>query len=74
MNELIPIKVNENSEIIVSGRELHEFLKIKTPYKQWFDRMIEYGFIENTDFVAVTQKCVTATQKKSNRHSPSAGK
>jgi len=28
----------------MSARELHEFLKIKTAYKDWFPRMIEYGF------------------------------
>jgi anti-repressor protein len=54
--QLIPIKENEVGEVIVSGRDLHEFLEIKTPYKKWFNRMIEYGFIENTDFVTVGQK------------------
>ena len=60
MNELIPIKVNENSEIIVSGRELHEFLEVRTAYKDWFPRMVEYGFTENTDFIAIAQKRATA--------------
>lgn len=57
MNELIEIKVNENQEPIVSGRMLHEFLEVKSPYTQWFERMKEYGFAENEDFVPHSQKC-----------------
>ena len=57
MNELIEIKVNENQEPIVSGRMLHEFLEVKSPYTQWFERMKEYGFTENEDFVLHSQKC-----------------
>lgn len=50
MNELINVQMNENQEPIVSGRELHEFLGVKTAYKDWFPRMCEYGFNEGTDF------------------------
>ncbi|WP_024621106.1 antA/AntB antirepressor family protein [Metaclostridioides mangenotii] len=60
MNNLIKIEVNENQEQLVSGRELHEFLEIKTRYNDWFERMVGYGFVENTDYVAITQKRVTA--------------
>jgi len=59
MNQLIPTKENENGNLLVSGRDLHEFLKIKTEYRKWFSRMTEYGFIENVDFIRVTQKCPT---------------
>ena len=49
MNELI--KVNyESEEPTVSGRELHEFLEVKTAYKDWMPRMCEYGFIEGKDY------------------------
>lgn len=47
---LVPIYSDENSETLVSGRELWDFLEIKEPYTQWFDRMIEYGFAESVDF------------------------
>lgn len=57
---LIQIEVNENQEPIVSGRELHEALEIETPYKKWFDRMCEYGFVENQDYCTVGQKCPIA--------------
>lgn len=55
MNELIKIEVKDGQQL-VSGRELHEFLEIKTPYTQWFERMCEYGFVENTDYILVSQK------------------
>lgn len=57
---LIQIEVNENQEPIVSGRELHEALEIETPYKKWFDRMCEYGFVENQNYCTVGQKCPIA--------------
>lgn len=53
MNQLITTNTNESGEIVVSGRELHEFLEVQTPYKKWFDRMAEYGFIENVDFAVL---------------------
>lgn len=53
MNELIKTQQSGNGEILVTGRDLHDFLKIQTPYKKWFDRMIEYGFNENVDFIVM---------------------
>lgn len=53
MNQLITTNTNESGEIVVSGRELHEFLEVQTPYKKWFDRMAEYGFVENVDFAVL---------------------
>ena len=49
------IKVNKENNT-VSGRELHEFLEIKTDFRKWFIRMCEYGFNENDDFIRVAQK------------------
>lgn len=54
--QLVPIDVVENAQY-VSGRDLHMFLEIKTPYTQWFDRMCDYGFTENLDYVGLSQKC-----------------
>ena len=50
MNELIKITTNEAGEPTVLGRELHDFLKVATPYDKWFPRMAEYGFSEGKDF------------------------
>ncbi len=63
MNELITTTQNEQGDIILSGRELHEFLEVKTPYTQWFDRMKGYGFEENIDYILVSQKSETNNPK-----------
>ena len=56
MNEIIKVTVNENHEPIVSGRQLHEALGVKTAYKDWFPRMTEYGFTEGEDFSSFLSK------------------
>ena len=53
MNELIKVQTNDQMEPVISGRELHEFLGIDTPYTMWFKRMTEYGFSEGTDFITI---------------------
>ena len=50
MNQLIPIKNNEDGDIAVSGRDLHDFLEVGTDYRHWIDRMLEYGFTQGADF------------------------
>lgn len=49
MNELIKVDYS-GEKPAVSARELHEFLEVKTAYKDWFPRMCEYGFSEGQDF------------------------
>lgn len=61
MNELINVTLNENHEPVISARQLHEALEVKTEYKKWFKRMTDYGFTENEDYVKVTQKCLTSS-------------
>lgn len=61
---LIPVNINKNDEQYVSGRDLHMFLEIETPYPKWFSRMCEYGFVENLDY-RVTDKKV---------HNPNGGR
>ena len=51
MNEIINVTLNDNHEPVVSGRQLHEALDVKTKYADWFNRMIDYGFAENQDFL-----------------------
>lgn len=67
MNNLINITLNENHEPVVSGRQLHETLGVKTRYNDWFNRMTEFGFTENEDYLAVTQKRVTAQGNATNQ-------
>lgn len=61
MHNLINVTLNENQEPVVSGRQLHQVLGVKTEYKKWFSRMTDYGFSENEDFLKVTQKCLTSS-------------
>ena len=54
MNELIKIEVKDGQQL-ASGRELHKFLEIGTEYMKWFSRMINYGFVENVDFIVIVK-------------------
>ena len=42
MNNIAIAVKYDNDRPLVSGRELHEALGIKTQYSKWFDRMCEY--------------------------------
>lgn len=48
MNELIEIR--GDGMFPINARDLHERLEIGTAYKDWFPRMVEYGFEEGKDF------------------------
>lgn len=52
MVELIPIK-RENGKQVVSARDLYNFLGCTERFQSWFDRQLQYGFIENQDFTSV---------------------
>ena len=58
MKELIKVTTNLKGEQLVHGRDLHEFLEVKTRYNDWFVDMIQYGFTENVDFISFTEKRV----------------
>lgn len=50
MSELIPIQDQNDGKQAVLGRDLHAFLEVTTAYKDWFPRMVAYGFEEERDF------------------------
>ena len=50
--ELIKI-TEQNGEQAVSARELHSFLEVGTRFNDWIQRMLDYGFTENTDYQRV---------------------
>lgn len=50
------IRMNENAEAVVSGRELYAALGVDVPYTQWFENMVDYGFLEGTDFYSILSK------------------
>lgn len=55
MKDLISINY-DNENPTVSGRNLHEALKIETRYNDWFSRMCGYGFTEGKDFYSFLSK------------------
>ncbi len=60
MNELIKITINEDGEQLVSGRELHKFLEVKTRFNDWIKNRVEkYGFYfkNNIDYKKVLINC-----------------
>lgn len=48
---LIKITENERGEPTVSCRELYKFLEVTERYSNWFKRMLQYGFVENVDYL-----------------------
>lgn len=58
MNELINVTLNENNEPIISARQLHKTLEVKTRFSQWVEQNFK-TFKENEDFSSV----VTTTQQ-----------
>lgn len=57
MNEIIKVTVNDNQEPIVSARQLHKTLEVKTRFSQWVEQNFK-GFEENYDFASVVTTTV----------------
>ena len=51
MNELINVTLNENHEPVISARQLHTALGVTDRFSRWFERVLAYGFEENSDYV-----------------------
>ena len=64
MKELIKVTY-DNDRPAVSARDLHDFLEVKTAYKDWFPRMCEYGFTVGEDFNPLKNERV---QMEGNRY------
>lgn len=58
MNQLITTHENENGNLLVSGRELHDFVESNERYSKWFSRMLTYGFSEGLDFTSAQKSTV----------------
>lgn len=60
MDELIKLQsqvIGNNPVETVNARELHTFLGVNTKFADWIkNRISEYGFVENQDFVCVSEK------------------
>lgn len=59
MQDIIPIftsNFNGSQTQSIDARQLHEFLEVKTKFATWVQRKIQkHRFIENVDFVSVSQ-------------------
>lgn len=58
MKDLIKVTQNENGELLVSARNLYKGLEITDRFSRWFERMCEYGFVENEDYTGVKSSTV----------------
>ncbi|EFT6782997.1 phage antirepressor Ant [Salmonella enterica] len=58
-NQLIPVfngTINNESVLLCDARELHNFLGVGKRFASWItDRIEQYGFIENQDYIAISQ-------------------
>ncbi|WP_211249599.1 antA/AntB antirepressor family protein [Microvirgula aerodenitrificans] len=57
---LVPVfagTINNESVLLCDARLLHGFLRVGRRFASWItERISEYGFVENQDFVAISQK------------------
>jgi anti-repressor protein len=51
--ELIKIQENDKGQKVVSARDLHQFLEVSSRFNDWIQRMFEYGFDENVDYIVL---------------------
>jgi phage anti-repressor protein len=63
INTLVPVHnhvIGTVAQQTTDARELHAFLGVPTKFNDWISRRIEeFSFVENSDFVLVTQKWET---------------
>lgn len=52
MDELIKITEQDGRQA-VSARELYKFLEATERFSNWFERQLQYGFVENVDYTSV---------------------
>ena len=58
-------KINNSEVKTVNARELHQFLEVKSRFNDWINNRIrDFGFLENQDFVTVTKNLVSGGSQK----------
>ena len=57
---LVPVfsgSFNTQTELLCNARDLHKALQVGRKFATWItERIKEYGFVENQDFIAISQK------------------
>ena len=54
-NVVIPLTENDGVQAVM-GRDLHAFLEVKSNYREWFPRMVDYGFEEGKDYASKNRR------------------
>ncbi|EOW6593009.1 antA/AntB antirepressor family protein, partial [Escherichia coli] len=58
-SQLIPVfngTISNETTLLVSARDLHTFLDVGKRFASWIvERIAEYGFVENQDFMIISQ-------------------
>ncbi len=68
MTNLPQIQAHDALIQAVNARELHTFLQNKRQFSDWIkQRIAEYDFVENQDFVIISQICETMTKSGERR-------
>ena len=55
MSELIPLTQHDGIQAVM-GRDLHAFLEVQSNYREWFPRMVAYGFEEGKDYASKNRR------------------
>ncbi|EEC8723308.1 antA/AntB antirepressor family protein [Escherichia coli] len=59
-SQLIPVfngTIDNETTLLVNARDLHTFLGVGKRFASWItERIAEYGFVENQDYIAISQK------------------
>ena len=63
---LVKIQTNDQGEQLVSARELHKFLGVKTPFTTWIRRrLLKYKFAqENINYTVISSASQSCEAKK----------
>ncbi len=62
MENLIKITEKDGKQA-VSARELHKFFEVTERFQSWFERQVQYGFIESVDYVGCKEFNTLANQE-----------
>lgn len=72
-SQLIPVfngDISNESTLLCDARELHRHLEVGKHFASWIkERIAEYGFVENQDYVLITQIRETKTGRGGDRRS-----
>ena len=55
LKALFSAEIPKEDPFPVNARELHKFLGIATQFSKWIQRMIDYGFVKDKDYVTAVK-------------------